>query len=129
MRTFFERMQARDWPAAAECLSPSVHIEYSGTGEQFDGPAFLAMNEAYPEGWTIHVVEVLARGSRVAAQVRVEHGEDVFWCAGFYSVRDGVIVHGVEHWVTEQSEAIRGASRLAQRVRHLVPDDVAAPMT
>lgn len=104
MRSFFERMQARDWASAGEMLSPVVRIEYTETGERFDGPRFLAMNEAYPDGWSIDVVEVISSGTRVAAQVRVDHGDDVFWCAGFYSVADGVITEGTEHWVTERSQ-------------------------
>ena len=50
----------------------------------------------------LHLTRRCAEG--VAAQVRVIHGDDVFWCAGFYTVTDGVIVRGVEHWVTEGSE-------------------------
>jgi predicted SnoaL-like aldol condensation-catalyzing enzyme len=104
VRAFFERMQARDWDAAGELLSPDVHIEYTETGERFDGGNFLAMNRAYPEGWTIEVVETIAAGDRVAVQVRVDHVDATFWCAGFYRVVGGVIESGVEHWVTERSE-------------------------
>lgn len=103
VRRFFERMEARDWDGAGALLAPAVHIEFTETGERFDGPAFLAMNRAYPDGWTIEVVEVLTSGDRVAAQVRVDHGDDTFWCAGFYTVSGGVIVDGVEHWVTAGS--------------------------
>ena len=98
-------MQARDWEAAAQLLSPTIHIEYSETGERFDGANFLAMNMAFPEGWSITVVETIVSGHRVAAQVRVDQGDDVFWCAGFYTVVDGVITDGTEHWVTARSEA------------------------
>ena len=104
VRHFFERMQARDWDGAAACLSPTIHIAFTETGETFDGANFLAMNRAYPEGWTIEVVEALAVGDRVAAQVRVDQGEETFWCAGFYTVADGVIADGVEHWVTAGSQ-------------------------
>lgn len=111
VRDFFERMEARDWEGAAERLSPTVHIEFTETGEQFDGPNFLAMNRAYPEGWSIEVVETICGEAaepdgpcRVAAQVRVDHGADAFWCAGFYTVADGRITDGVEHWVTEGSQ-------------------------
>ncbi|MDH4279703.1 MAG: hypothetical protein OEZ14_03085 [Acidimicrobiia bacterium] len=89
-------------------LACRLHIEFTETGEQFDGPNFLAMNRAYPEGWSIEVVEAIDSADdpgRVAAQVRVEHGADTFWCAGFYTVLDGRIVDGVEHWVTERSQA------------------------
>ncbi|MDH3302925.1 MAG: nuclear transport factor 2 family protein [Acidimicrobiia bacterium] len=112
VRTFFERMEARDWEGAAELLSPTIHIEFTETGEYFDGPNFLAMNRAYPEGWTIEVVETVGGNipagspahspTRVVAQVRVTHGDDTFWCAGFYTVVDGRITDGVEHWVTER---------------------------
>jgi limonene-1,2-epoxide hydrolase len=101
---FFERMQARDWRAAARMLADDVHIDYTATSERFDGPAFIAMNEAYPDGWDLQVVETITQGNRVAAQVVVRHGTDDFWCAGFYTVGDGKILRGVEHWVTERSE-------------------------
>jgi len=97
-------MQARDWGAAGGLLSPTVHVEFSETGERFDGPNYLAMNRAYPEGWSIEVVETVTESDRVAARVRVTHGDAVFWCAGFFRVADGVIVSGVEHWVTERSQ-------------------------
>lgn len=104
VRAFFERMEARDWDGAGELLSPTVRIDFTETGERFEGANFLGMNRAYPEGWSIEVVETIADGERVAAQVRVEHGDVVFWCAGFYRVTGGVIASGVEHWVTEGSE-------------------------
>jgi SnoaL-like domain len=105
VRTFHERMEARDWSGASELLSPTVHIEYTETGECFDGSNFLAMNHAYPDGWAIEVVETVAAGDRVASQVSVRQGDDVFWCAGFYTVADGVIMSGIEHWVTEGEQA------------------------
>ena len=106
VRRFFECMQARDWDGASRLLSPSSRIEFTETGESFDGDNFLAMNRAYPEGWALEVVEVMAMADRVAAQVRVTQGDSVFWCAGFYTVADGVISSGVEHWVTERSQPV-----------------------
>jgi ketosteroid isomerase-like protein len=112
VRSFFERMQARDWDGAAALVAPDATVRFTETGERFVGDAFVAMNRAYPEGWAIDVVEVLSAGDRVAAQVRVDHRSDgdvaVFWCAGFYTVRDGRIVDGVEHWVTEGGAASPG---------------------
>ena len=118
---FFERMQARDWRGAGQMLAHDVHIEYTGTGEQFDGPAFLAMNEAYPEGWDLEVVEAISAADRVAVQVAVRHGNLTFWCAGFYSVADGTIVGGVEHWVTERSET---PPQWRSAFSSIQPDDV-----
>lgn len=96
-------MEARDWNGAAEFLSPTIVIIYTETNERFEGANFLAMNQAYPEGWHIEVVEVLEADDRVAAQVRVIQEPDVFWCLGFYTVEAGVIVNGVEHWLTQGS--------------------------
>ncbi len=101
---FLERMQAREWRSAEALLHPNIHIEYTSTGEKFDGPAFLAMNEAYPEGWHLTVVELIASGNRVAAQVLLEMGDERDWCLGFYTVVNGLIVDGVEHWLTENAE-------------------------
>ncbi len=105
VREFFELMEARRWDDAEARVAADADIRFTETGERFRGTGFVAMNRAYPDGWTIDVVEVLAVGDRVAAQVRVALPPDVFWCAGFYSVDDGQIVNGVEHWVTEGSAA------------------------
>lgn len=104
VRRFHELMQARRWRDAEALLADDIHIEYTSTGERFDGPAFLAMNEAYPDGWNLEVIEAIAAGERVASQVKVVHGDEVFWCAGFYTVVDGRIVDGTEHWVTAGAE-------------------------
>ncbi len=96
-------MEARDWDGAAALVAPDVVVDYTHTGERFVGDAVVEMNRAYPEGWTITVVDVVTRGDRAAAQVRVDHGDDVFWCAGFYTVADGRIASGTEHWVTAGS--------------------------
>ena len=108
VRGFFERMEERDWEGASALVDPLARFEYSATGETFTGAGFLAMNEAYPEGWSITVADVLAEGGSVAAQVRVDHGEAVFWCAGFYSVVDGRIRRGTEHWVTAGADPAPG---------------------
>ena len=104
VRSFFESMEARDWDRAGALLSEDLIIEFTETGERFLGGNFLAMNRAYPEGWTIEVVETIGSGDRVAAQVKVDLGDDLFWCAGFYTVQDGLITNGVEHWVTARSQ-------------------------
>jgi SnoaL-like domain len=100
VRSFQERLEARDWEGAGALLAPHLELRFSATGEVFRGANFLAMNIAYPEGWTIHVHEVIEAGNRVACQIRVEQDGQTFWCAGFYTVEAGQIVDGVEHWVT-----------------------------
>ena len=104
VRQLFERMQARDWPGAAAVMAPTAVIRYTATGEHFTGAAFMAMNEAYPDGWNIELIDVVASGQRVAAQVRVPNSDQIDWLSGFYTVIDGVIVEGTEHWLTESVE-------------------------
>ncbi len=104
VRRFFERMEARDWPGAAELVAPDAVVEWPATGERFTGEGFVAMNAAYPEGWSIAVDDVVASGDRVAALVTVTHPPDVHRCGGFYAVRDGTITGGVELWVTEGAD-------------------------
>lgn len=104
VRQLFERMQARDWAAATATMSPDAVIRYTATGEVFTGEAFMRMNIAYPDGWNIEVIDIVATGHRVAAQVRVPNGDQIDWLSGFYTVADGVIVDGTEHWLTENAE-------------------------
>jgi predicted kinase len=98
---FFTAMQDREWAAAGSCLSPDITVRFSETNEVFRGENFLAFQQAYPDGWNLQIVEVIATASRVAVQVTVDQDDTRFWCAGFYTVADGLIVEGVEHWVTE----------------------------
>ena len=100
----FDRMQARDWAGAEACVAPDATIRYTATGEQFTGADFMAMNRAYPEGWNLEVIDVLADGSRVGVQVRVPNGDQIDWLTAFYTVAGDRIVDGTEHWLTEHSE-------------------------
>ncbi len=104
VRGFFEAMEARDWALARTLVADDAVVDWTETGERFVGQRFVDVNEFYPEGWAIDVVEVLESADRAAAQVRVTLGDDTFWCAGFYSVADGKIAAGTEHWVTAGSE-------------------------
>jgi hypothetical protein len=105
VRSFFERMEARDWEGAAGCLAGDVVVEMAATAERLVGTAYLAFQRGYPEGWTITVLEVVG-DRRVSARVRVDHAGEVFLCAGFHDVNEGVIRCGVEHWVTLGAEAV-----------------------
>ena len=77
VRVLFDRMQARDWVGAEASMAPDATIRYVATGEQFTGAGFMAMNRAYPEGWNLEVIDVLALGNRVGVQVRVPNGGQV----------------------------------------------------
>ncbi len=103
VRTFWERMQARDWPGVAATLAVEVEVEWPATGERFRGrEAVVGVNRAYPEGWAIHVVRLVPDpgGTTVVSEVEVPHeGVGVFAVASFWTVRDGLITRGREYWV------------------------------
>lgn len=106
VRRVHDLMQSRDWAGARTCVHDDAVIEYPVSGERFSGRSWMDMNEAYPEGWTIEVVEIVEHGDRAAARVRVTlHEVEVSLCAGFYAVHGDRITAGVELWTTERGES------------------------
>lgn len=101
----FDTMQARDWAGARACVAPDAVVVYPVSGERFRGDGWMAMNEAYPEGWEIEVVELVADGDRAAARVAVRQDGTTFWCAGWYRTEGGRIVEATEIWATGDSES------------------------
>jgi SnoaL-like domain len=98
-------MQARDWAGVRTHVSDDAVIEYPVSGERFSGPRWVDMNEAYPEGWTIEILEIVDHGDRAAARVRVMLDEaEVSLCAGFYSTDGERLTGGIELWSTEHGE-------------------------
>jgi ketosteroid isomerase-like protein len=104
VRRFLDLMEARDWPGARSCVADDAVVVYPVTGERFSGRSWMDMNEAYPEGWAIEIAEIVDRGNRAAARVRVTLAGEVSWCAGFYTTVDGRITDAVELWTTEHGE-------------------------
>jgi len=103
VRTYWARMQARDWDGVRALLEPGAVVEWPATGERFDGAdAVVAVNREYPEGWSIHVVRVVAGpdGTTVVSEVEVpQEGVGTFAVASFWHVRGGRIASGREYWV------------------------------
>lgn len=105
VRLLWERMEARDWDAAGAQLHEDVVVDWPHSGERIRSrESFMALQRTYPEGWNIDILRVVDAGETVAADVRVDHGETTFYCAGFYDVREGRISRGTEYWVTAGSE-------------------------
>ncbi|WP_228487347.1 nuclear transport factor 2-like protein [Streptomyces albidoflavus] len=58
------RMQARDWSGVAALLAPDAVVDWLVSAERLpDRDACVAVNAAYPEGWTVHEPQVIAQGS------------------------------------------------------------------
>lgn len=104
MRRVHDLMQARDWAGARTCVADDAVIDYPVSGERFSGLSWMEMNEAYPEGWSIEILEIVEHADRAAARVRVTLGAEVALCAGFYSTDGERITGGTEIWTTESGE-------------------------
>jgi GNAT superfamily N-acetyltransferase len=120
VRALWSAFQARDWLAARALLHGDLQATWWTSGERFAGAdAFIEVNARYPEGWTIHVVEVaMLRDGRVMSVVRVDHPPQSFFATSFYLTDDGLITAVDEYWATMQAPlawrspgAIAGSSR------------------
>ena len=102
----WNRNQSRDWAAVRELLADDLVTHWPVTGETFVGPDdFVAVQREYPEGWSIHLLRVIADGDRVVAEVEVpQEGVGVFRAASFAEVVGGRIAAITEYWVTVDSE-------------------------
>jgi ketosteroid isomerase-like protein len=101
----WELFQARAWDEAMDCFHPDLVVEFPVSRERFESAErFVAMNRAYPEGWTIQVRRIVAEGDVVAAEVAVPLGDEEHVSIAFSTVRDGRIVSIKEFWVLEGSE-------------------------
>lgn len=102
VRAFWERMEARDWDGARECLDEHLVVLWPATRERFEGAdTFIAMNRAYPEGWHIRVQAVYAHGNDVLAWVEVPMGDQMSWCAQRAQVFKGRIISSIDLWTDE----------------------------
>lgn len=105
VRSLWERMEARDWDGARAALAASYTCDYPASGERFgSADAFVAMNRAYPEGWSITVDEIVESGPRVVARVRVALGDDLFHCLSFADVDSGRIARSTDFWVDDRGD-------------------------
>jgi hypothetical protein len=102
VRALWERMEDRDWVGARATLADGYTCDYPASHEHFgSADAFVAMNRAYPEGWSITVDEIVADGPRVIARVRVSQGDHLFHCLSFADVDDGRIARSTDFWLDD----------------------------
>jgi ribosomal protein S18 acetylase RimI-like enzyme len=120
VRGWWAAVQARDWRTARTLLDDDLQAVWWTSGERFAGAdAFIAVNARYPEGWTIHAIEVsMLRDGRAMSVVRVDHPPRSFFATSFYLVDDGVITAIDEYWATlEAPPAWRSEAAIAGCVR------------
>jgi GNAT superfamily N-acetyltransferase len=120
------RVQARDWAGLHALLHPELLARWWSSGELFSGPeAFVRVQSTYPEGWTIHLLQVSATDDgRVMAIVRVDHPPLRFFATSLCALRDARVVSVDETWATlEEPPAWRLQAGIPQWQRF----DPAAP--
>lgn len=96
-------------------------MDWPVSGERFSGrDGIVAVNELYPEGWSIQMLAVdeLADG-RIASRVKVSHPPNEFFAVSFYTILDDRIHQIEEYWATKEepeswrtAELIPGWSRI-----------------
>lgn len=102
VRSFWERMEARDWDDARALLADDLVVVWPATQERFEGAdTFLALQQAYPGDWHIAVSAVHADGRNVLAWVEVRLGDTLSLCAQRAIVTDRLIRSSIELWVDE----------------------------
>ncbi len=118
VRALWAALQARDWPAARALLTDELQVTWWTSGERFDGAeAFVAVQARYPEGWTIHLLELEhLQDGRVLSLLRVDHPPHRFFATSLARVDDGRIAGLEEYWATVEAppswrDAIAGRSR------------------
>lgn len=122
VRRLFAAFQARDWAAARALLHDQLQAIWWTSGERFENAdAFIEVQARYPEGWTIHLVELdHLQDGRVMAIVRVDHPPQTFFATSIARVDDQRITAVEEYWSTVEAppawrESLAGRSRFEPR--------------
>jgi ketosteroid isomerase-like protein len=104
----WRRLQARDWNGFAALLADDLVIEWPNTRQRIRGrDAYVGFNRAYPEGWTIEVLDLVADGNIVVSEVRVPHADlGRFDLVSILEVEEGRVVRGREYWMDEVTEPV-----------------------
>ena len=100
VEALWHRMQARDWTGMAELLADDMVIEWPVSAERIVGrDNYITINAEYPEGWTIHVLRIIADGDTAMSEVEVPHdATGIHRVVSIWTVQDGRIVAGREYW-------------------------------
>ena len=105
VRALWDRIEQRDWTGARTLLADDATMTWVCTAERFQGgDAVIAVNAAYPEGWSIHVLDCAALADgRILSLVRVEHPPHCFFATSLVRVEEGLIVGIEEYWATAEA--------------------------
>ena len=96
-------IDAQDWEGLAALLADDFKARYCHTGEEFDGPGFVALNRDYPGDWRFVREVVVDAGTTAVLRARVSDASgtspEVHHVASFGTVDDsGRLVALEEVW-------------------------------
>ena len=105
VRALWDRYERRDWAGARRLLADDAIMSWICTAERFHGgDAVIAVNAAYPEGWSIHVIDCTPLGDgRILSLVRVEHPPQRFFATSLCRLDRGLIAEIEEYWATAEA--------------------------
>ncbi len=107
IHALWARMQDRDWTGARRLYVDDAVMVWHTSGERFgNAESILRVNETYPEGWSLRVVEsVLLADGRVLSIVEVRQPPQRFFATSLFTLRDGLIAQVDEYWATVEPPA------------------------
>src|SRR5258708_16387826 len=121
VRALWNRIQDRDWVGVGELVAEHAVIDWPASRERITGRGnFVAVNREYPEGWSIHVLRVVAEDDQVVSDVEVPH-------SGLGTFRVGVVLDGhgkldrTRHGVLDDAGSRRSATMAGAPRRARLP--------
>jgi ketosteroid isomerase-like protein len=102
----WRRIQARDWDGLGVLLADDFLVEWPNAHLQIRGREnYVGFNRTYPEGWSIEVIRVIAKGTTAVSEVRVPHPTvGPYYAVSFFEVEEGLLARAREYWVEERAE-------------------------
>jgi hypothetical protein len=104
VRRYWSLIQARRWADVQALLAAEAECRWPVTRERFVGAAAIVhVNTVYPEGWTIHLLDLNALADeRIHTLVRVDQGVESFYANSFFRLAAERIAAIEEFWADVQ---------------------------
>lgn len=121
LRSYIERLEARDWDGLAELLHPEVVYRLPQSREVVRGrDAYLRWNREYPDGWHLRLVEAYGDETGGAARVEAVVDDDTGGAGGpatalVFVVIEGGAITEIRDWWPTPYEPPPGRGHLAAR--------------
>ena len=99
VRSYVDRLEARDWAGLESLLHPDVVYRLPQTGEVVRGrQAYVRWNVEYPGGWHLRLAEAYGDDEGAAARLEVTVGAEQMTALVFVRLRDGLLAEVTDFW-------------------------------